>query len=162
MSVKYMFFSYGIVGRKSGNAESYKRINKIDSARAKRKMTKPATPRCPRDGSFPKGFVSTDALAQMRHSTETTRCNAIRRIVIVFYWRRVVLARPSRVSLAKPTSKAVIPATSAPEAARRVAYRKWIHRCRALINQISITITAHMRSLSVEVVSDSLSTRFLN
>lgn len=66
---------------------------------------------------------------------------AMRRIVIVFYWRRAVLARLSRVSLASPMSKAAIPATSASGAVRRAACRKWIHRCRVLINQISTTIS---------------------
>lgn len=73
---------------------------------------------------------------------DAIRCDAS---VIVFYWRHVVLASPSQVSLAKPMSKAAIPATSASEVVRRVAYRKWIHRCRVLINQISTTITAIMR-----------------
>lgn len=101
----------------------------------------------PRDGFFPKGSVvsadALDALARMRHSTRCSamQCDPMRRIVIVSYWRRAVLVSLSRVSLAKPTSKAAIPATSASEAARRAACRKWIHRCRVLINQISTTIS---------------------
>lgn len=53
----------GVAGRENRWAEggrrrvAHKRINKIDSARAERKTTEPATPRCLRDGSFPKGSV---------------------------------------------------------------------------------------------------------
>lgn len=77
-------------------------------------------------------------------NSDRWRRDAMQRTVIVFYWRRVVLAHPARVSLATPTSRAAIPATSASEAVRRVACRKWSHRCRVLINQISTTITAIM------------------
>jgi len=132
------------VERKSGNG-SYKWINKIDNARAKRKNETG-------DTAMSSGWILlerihlprrtdafSDALARMRHSTGH---DAMRRTVIVFYWCHAV---PSRLSLARPTSKATIPATSAPEAARRVACRKWSHRCRVLINQISTTIKAIMR-----------------
>lgn len=78
-----------------------------------------------------------DALGCARARIRPTRCT-----VIVFYCRRVVLARPARMSSARPTSRAASPATSASEAGRRAACRKWIHRCRVLMNQISTTITA--------------------
>jgi len=94
-----------------------------------------------KDSLFPSYVrMRSDALARMRHSTGATGHDAMRRTVIVFYWCHAV---PSRPSLARPTSKATIPATSASEAARRVACRKWSHRCRVLINQISTAIMRH-------------------
>lgn len=147
--------------REGGRQVAHKRINKIDSARAERKTTEPTM--SPRwiFSVVPGGCTWICARANAPNSTG--RRDAIRCTVIVFYWRRVVPACPFRMSLARPTSRAASPATSASGVARRVACRKWIHRCRVLMNQISITITAIMRHFGLfrrsVRHSDSLSTQ---